>query len=185
MQASTLIARLVLGSVILAGGTAFVPALAQTHLGTHHAGAAGTAPRLTLHEVQLKLEAMGYREVTKLSREGGRLRIQATDPQGRRVDMDIDSSTGDILDTEARRSRPDHIAAEQASWLTLHQVQVKLEAMGYRDIERIQRKRDRYQATATNARGQRVDLAVTPRSGDIVEGDLGRRASSAGGLGID
>lgn len=40
MRASTLVASLVLGGGILAGGTVLVPALAQTHLGIHDAGVA-------------------------------------------------------------------------------------------------------------------------------------------------
>ena len=184
MRASTLIATLVLGGGILAGGTVFVPVLAQPNLGTVHAsGATGRAPWLALHEVQLKLEAMGYRELTKISREGDQLRIQATDSQGRRVDIDVDSVTGDILDTEARRGKGHH-TAEQASWLTMHQVQVKLEATGYRDIERIQRRRDRYEATATNAQGQRVNMAVAPRSGDVIEARAAARTNDAGGRSI-
>ena len=117
MQASILIASLVLGSGILAAENGVVPALAQTPLAPQHASAVGAAtaratPRLTLHEVQLGLDAMGYREVTKLSRNGDVLRIQATDPHGRRVDMDVDSVTGRIPTPRSGEAGP---SASQSS----------------------------------------------------------------------
>lgn len=178
MRARILIATFALGGGILAGGTASLPALAQTHDGGV-VGAAADATRLTLHEVQLRLEAMGYRELTKIVRERDRLRVKATDPQGRRVDLDVDPVDGDILDTEVRRSRIDRTDVDRASWLTLHQVQVKLEAMGYRDIEEIERERDGYEAKATTAQGRRVKLVVGPRSGEVVEARPGRVARAA------
>lgn len=126
IRASTLVA-----SLVLAGGTVLVPALAQTHLGIHDAGVAiGQTRWMTLHEVQLKLDAMGYREVTKIARERDKFKIKATDAQGRRVDIGVDPVNGYILDTEVRRGKGDHTDTDQASWLTMHQVQVKLEAMG-------------------------------------------------------
>ena len=173
MRAQTLVATLVLGSGIAAGATVFVPALAA-----QASGGTGQAPWLTLHEVQLRLAAMGYRDLTKIQREGHQIEISATDPQGRRVDVDVDSVTGDILDTEVRRSRPATTENGRASWLTMHQVQVKLEALGYRDIVEIDRERDRYEAKATDAQGQRVKLAVAPRSGDIVSVSSAKRAGS-------
>lgn len=163
MRVHTFVPAVVLG-VVVAAGTAFVPALAQD-------GSRG----LSLHEVHLRLERMGYRDVTKISREHDRLRVRATDAQGRRVDADIDPVTGDIRDTEARRRNVEHANPEQASWLTMHQVQVKLEALGYRDIEEIDREPDHFHAKATDAQGQRVRLAVAPRSGDI-EGSAARSA---------
>ncbi|MDT3679706.1 MAG: PepSY domain-containing protein [Burkholderiaceae bacterium] len=159
MRAHSFIPTLVLGAVV---GTSFVPALAQNGPRDN-----GRTHGLTLHEVHLKLDQMGYRELTKISREHDRLRIKATDAQGRRVDVDVDPVTGDVRDTEVRRGRGDHADADQASWLTLHQVQVKLEAMGYRDIEEIDREPDHFHAKATDAQGRRVRLAVAPRSGDV------------------
>lgn len=175
MRSNTLIAILVLGGSVVAGGSVFVPALAETH-----PSARGATGELTLHEVQLKLDAMGYREVTKIERERDKLEIEATDQQGRRVDIDVDSVTGDVLDTEVRRSKGNGSDSHQASWLTMHQVQVKLEAMGYRDIEEIDRERNHYEARATDARGQRVKVAIAPRSGEIIKSRAVARNLDAG-----
>jgi len=161
MRTYSFIPAVVLGAVV-AAGTAFVPALAQDG-----PRATDRSTGLSLHEVHLRLEQMGYRDLTKISREHDKLKVRATDAQGRRVDAHIDPVTGGIRDTEVRRRNVEHANADQALWLTTHQVQVKLEAMGYRDIEEIDREPDHFHAKATDAQGQRVRLAVAPRSGDV------------------
>ncbi len=176
MRATSLIATLLLGAGILAGGAVLIPALAQNGTGSTigTAAATGQGDWLTLHEVQLKLEALGYRELTKIERDDDKYEVKAIDAQGQRVELDVDPLTGAILGTEVKRSKGSRSDTEQASWLTLHQVQVKLEATGYRDIQEIERERDHYQAKATDARGQRVKLAIDPHSGDVLDTGIKR-----------
>lgn len=172
-----LVATVVFGGGVLAAGSVVVPAFAQTDPGTGVAGgASGNGRALSLHEVQLELAAMGYRELTKIERERNKLEIEATDSQGRRVKIDVDPVNGNVLATKVRRDDRGRTDPAQASWLTLHQVQVKLEAIGYRDIEKIERERDGYEAKATSAQGERVKLTVTPRSGEIIEARAQRAA---------
>jgi hypothetical protein len=161
MRINTLIATVAMGGGIVAGATMLTPAVAQTDPGTGHAAS------LTLHELQLTLEAMGYRDLTKIEREHDQWEIKAVDAEGQRVKLEVDPFSGNILDTEVRRGAERQADTIQASWLTLHQVQVKLEAMGYRDIEEIEREHDRYEAKAADAQGHPVKLVVHPRSGDI------------------
>lgn len=181
MRTPTLIATVVLGAGILASGAILVPALAQNSLGT--SATTGQGNWLTLHEVQLKVEALGYREITKIERDDDKYEIKAIDAEGRRVELDVDPVTGAILDTEVKRGKDSgtrtRTDSDQASWLTVHQVQVKLEATGYGDIEEIERGRDHYQAKATDAQGQRVKLAVHPRSGDVIDTEV-KRSRRAG-----
>lgn len=172
MRATSLIATLLLGAGILTGGAVLVPAFAQNGATTPAAASQGSW--LTLHEIQLKIEALGYRELTKIEREDDKYEVKATDPQGQRVEIDVDPITGAVLGTEVKRSKSSRTDTEQASWLTVHQVQVKLEANGYRDIQEIERERERYQAKATDAQGQRVKLAIDPRSGDVLDTDVKR-----------
>ena len=176
MRATTLITTLLLGAGILAGGAVLIPALAQNGTGSAIGISAATGQDgwLTLHEVQLKLEALGYRELTKIERDDDKYEVKAIDAQGQRVELDVDPLTGAILGTEVKRSKGSRSDTDQASWLTLHQVQVKLEATGYRDIQEIERERDHYQAKATDAQGQRVKLAIDPRSGDVLDTDVKR-----------
>jgi hypothetical protein len=58
--------------------------------------------------------------------------------------------------------------------MSLQAVQDKLTAAGYRDFEKIDRKRDRYEVKATDAKGQRVELYVDPVTGDIRKTEVKR-----------
>lgn len=60
-------------------------------------------------------------------------------------------------------------AAPTGKPLTLAQVQEKLEAAGYRNIQKIETERDRFEVYATNREGQRVELDV-----DIITGQVMR-----------
>ena len=77
--------------------------------------------------------------------------------------------------------------------LSIGQVHDKLGAQGFRDIDEIERERDRFEVKATNEQGQRVKLYVDATSGDIVDtrtgsnkrdrasGDM-ERATRGGGI---
>ncbi|ENO76494.1 PepSY domain-containing protein [Thauera sp. 63] len=101
MRATTLIATLALTGGLLGAGAAFMPAMAQT-AGT---SAATQANWLTMQQVQTKLEAAGYRDFEKIERDSDKYEVKATDPQGKRVELDIDPMTGDVLKTEVKRSK--------------------------------------------------------------------------------
>jgi len=102
MRATTLIATLALTGGILGAGAVFVPAMAQT------SGVTTTTQQanwLTMQQVQTKLEAAGYRDFQKIEREDNKYEVKAIDPQGQRVELDLDPVTGDILKTEVKRSK--------------------------------------------------------------------------------
>lgn len=63
--------------------------------------------------------------------------------------------------------------SSQRGWLSIGQVHQRLEAAGYRDVEKIERERGGYEARATNRQGERTKLTVNPQTGDITD----RRAS--------
>ena len=48
--------------------------------------------------------AASYTDFREIARQE-QLRGQATDPQGQRVEMDVDPVTGDVLKTEVKRSK--------------------------------------------------------------------------------
>ena len=100
MRAQTLITTLALSAVIVAGGAALAPVMAQSNIAGNT-----QAPWLSVHEVQLKVEAMGYRDLSELERERDKYEIKATDAQGRLVKIDVDPFTGDVLKTEVKRSK--------------------------------------------------------------------------------
>ena len=64
--------------------------------------------------------------------------------------------------------------ASQMQGLTMQQVLTKLEAAGYRDFEKIDRERNKYEVKATDAQGQRVELDLDPITGDILKTEVKR-----------
>ena len=116
MRATTLIATLALTAGIIGAGAAIAPAFAQT-TAPAATPATATTPAATpaspaaqsnwmsLKDVQTKLEAAGYTDFREIEREKNKYEVKATDPQGQRVELDVDPVTGDVLKTEVKRSK--------------------------------------------------------------------------------
>ena len=100
MRATTLIATLALTGGIIGAGAMFVPAFAQNAATT-----TTQANWMSMEQVQVKLEAAGYRAFEKFERDSNKYEVKGTDAQGRRVELDVDPVTGDILKTEVERSK--------------------------------------------------------------------------------
>ncbi len=66
----------------------------------------------------------------------------------------------------AGEKRPVAVAAER-TWLSIGQVYQKLEAAGYRNVEKIEREHGVYEARATDGSGMRVKVYVNPHTGEI------------------
>lgn len=49
-----------------------------------------------------QIEAKGYGNITEFEYEHGRYELEATDPEGRRVELEIDARTGLIVKTEVK-----------------------------------------------------------------------------------
>lgn len=69
------------------------------------------------------------------------------------------------------------LPAGEKQWLTIPQVHQKLEAAGYRNIEKIERERGGYEARATDRNGERVKLYVNPQTGELLGQRSGKRAT--------
>ncbi|MFU2488281.1 PepSY domain-containing protein [Thauera sp. WH-1] len=103
MRATTLIATLALTGGIIGAGAMFVPAFAQNAAAT--ATTTTQANWMTMEQVQTKLESAGYRDFEKIEHDSDKYEVKAIDAQGRRVELDVDPVTGDILKTEVKRSK--------------------------------------------------------------------------------
>ena len=108
MRATTLIATLALTGGLIGAGAAIAPAFAQNTAPA--ASATATAPAaqsnwMSIKDVLTKLEAAGYRDFREVERDDNRYEVKATDPQGQRVELDVDPVTGDVLKTEVKRSK--------------------------------------------------------------------------------
>lgn len=64
--------------------------------------------------------------------------------------------------------RPAGSPAER-QWLSIGQVNERLEAAGYRNIEKIEREHGVYEARATDRNGLRVKLHVNPQTGEVTD----------------
>lgn len=67
----------------------------------------------------------------------------------------------------AGESRPAPTAERQ--WLSIPQVHAKLEAAGYRNVEKIEREHGGYEARAIDRYGERIKLYVNPQTGDVLD----------------
>ena len=106
MRATTLIATLALSGGLIGAGAAIAPAFAQSTA----PAATATAPAaqsnwLSIKDVLGKLEAAGYTDFREVERDKDKYEVKATDPQGQRVEMDVDPVTADVLKTEVKRSK--------------------------------------------------------------------------------
>ena len=109
MRATTLIATLALTGGLIGAGAAIAPAFAQ-NAAPAATPATATAPAaapnwLSIKDVLGKLEAAGYTDFREIEREKNKYEVKATDPQGQRVELDVDPVTGDVLKTEVKRSK--------------------------------------------------------------------------------
>lgn len=55
------------------------------------------APALSISQVASRLETAGYRNITEVERERSGYEVEATNPEGARVELRIDGDTGEIL----------------------------------------------------------------------------------------
>lgn len=59
--------------------------------------------------------------------------------------------------------------AAERQWLSIGQVHQRLEAAGFRNVEKIEREHGVYEARATDRNGARVKLHINPQTGEVIE----------------
>lgn len=67
------------------------------------------------------------------------------------------------------------VPVSETQWLPLPKLIERLEAGGYRDIEKIERERGRYEVRATDHQGARVKLYLHPHNGELIDRGQERR----------
>lgn len=72
-----------------------------------------------------------------------------------------------LVPSFAGESRAAPVAERQ--WLSIGQVHQKLEAAGFRNVEKIEREHGVYEARATDRNGERVKLYIHPQTGEVTE----------------
>ena len=105
MRATALIATLALTGGLIGAGAAIAPAFAQNAAPAATSAAPVQSNWMSIKDVLNKLEAAGYRDFREVERDDNRYEVKATDPQGQRVELDVDPVTGDVLKTEVKRAK--------------------------------------------------------------------------------
>lgn len=67
----------------------------------------------------------------------------------------------------AQDNRP--ASGSERQWLSIPQIHAKLEAAGYRNIEKIEREHGSYEVKATDRNGQRIKLHLNPQTGEVAD----------------
>jgi hypothetical protein len=70
--------------------------------------------------------------------------------------------------------------AAERQWLSIGQVHQKLEATGFRNVEKIEREHGVYEARATDRNGVRVKLTINPQTGEVIERSERRKRDREG-----
>ncbi|MDZ5650064.1 PepSY domain-containing protein [Nitrospirillum sp. BR 11828] len=91
-------------AVLLAGslgiGT-YALAVETAPAGQAQPGQVTDANALTIPQVMERLAAQGYSDISEIKRHRNKnYKVEARDPQGKRVELAVDARTGDILKTE-------------------------------------------------------------------------------------
>lgn len=121
---------------------------------------APAAGQLTAAEIVGKAEQAGYTAIDDVEFDDGLWELDATAPDGRRVDLLMDPRTGEILDPRA------------APALTAADIAQLLQAQGFSNVHDIELDDGRYEAEAVNPAGRKVDLKLDPRDGRILSEQL-------------
>ncbi len=80
---------------------------------------------------------------------------------------------------EEKRTTP----AAERQWISIAQVHQKLEAAGYRNVEKIEREHGVYEARATDRNGVRVKLSINPQTGELTDRSERRERDREGASG--
>ena len=73
--------------------------------------------------------------------------------------------------------------AAERQWISIGQVHQKLEAAGYRNVEKIEREHGVYEARATDRNGVRVKLSINPQTGELTDRSERRERDREGASG--
>lgn len=105
MTKTGILSTLLLTATLAAGGAL----LASSHAIASEASVSPsqTAQWLSIQHVLQRLETAGYRDFEEVERESDGYEVKATDPDGRRVEIDVHPVSGEILKTEVKRDKRD------------------------------------------------------------------------------
>lgn len=113
-------------------------------------------PQQNAVQIIQQVEAAGFRDIRDVEFDDGLWQVDATAPDGQRVELHIDPATNEILDP---RTPPALTAADIAA---------RLASQGFTDVHDVEFDDGRYEAEARDRDGRRVDLTVHPGDGRVL-----------------
>jgi hypothetical protein len=111
---TTILAAALIAAAGFGAAVTVVPVLAQGTAQPAPAARPAPAAELGVAQVVQRLEAAGYTAIAEVEREHDHYEVKATDRDGRRVELELDLVTGEVLKTEVKRSRRSSERAAQA-----------------------------------------------------------------------
>lgn len=120
------------------------------------AALAQDAQGLTSPQVRAQLEAQGYTDVHDIEFKNGVWEVDAKSADGKRVDLRIDPSTGEIY--------PD----KNVTTLSEADVRAKLSTEGYTDVHDVKFDDGMWKAEGNDVAGKKVEVLLDPNTGRIV-----------------
>ncbi len=103
------------------------------------------------------VEQAGYVAPYELEYKFGYWAVEATTPEGLRVDVLINAQNGELLSFDGKSTA-----------LPRNQVRAALEAAGYRRVRDLEFDDGFWEAEADNAQGREVELVVHPLTGAVL-----------------
>ncbi len=120
-------------------------------------------PGLSATEIQTRLTTAGYSNIRDLEFDDGFWEADATNAGGKKVELVIHPLTGAVLS-----ERIDGEPPANSGLLSADQIRAALTTAGYTNIRDLEFDKGVWEADATNARGQRVELVIDARTGAVI-----------------
>ena len=108
-------------------------------------------------DVTRQLNAAGYTEVRDIEFDDGLWEAEVRGKDGRWHDVAVDGANGELMDDRGGRAL-----------LPAAEITAALTAAGYRDIHDLDLDDAVWEADATNAQGQRVELRLNAHTGKVL-----------------
>jgi uncharacterized membrane protein YkoI len=123
---------------------------------------------LSMEQVIAKVKDQGYSDISEIEREDdGRYCVEARNPAGKEVEIYVDAKTGEIV-KEGQGDDAD---------LSKDQIVAQLKEQGYPKVSRIERERERdqYWVMASDTDGNKFELHVNAKTGEITRKEQANR----------
>ncbi len=149
----------VAGAAVASGKQSQAKANAAEAVAAPAAKLSAEKTELSMEQVIAKVKGQGYSDISEIEREGSQYCVEARNAEGKKVEIYVDAKTGEIINKD-KAAKAD---------LSKSEVIAKLKQQGYPEVSKIERERehDQYWVMASDADGNRFELHVNAKTGEI------------------